>query len=309
MAFCSSCGHKLADNAKFCFECGAKRGEINAPQEEQRKTVYDGELHKCPNCSSMLNAFVTRCDICGYELRGSKASSVVRGFADEIKRLEQAGGKESSNRIATHISTFPVPNTREELMEFLILSSSNISEDRYKEDTSAAKKAISDAWAAKFEQAYQKALLVFAGAPELPQIKQIYDIKQKSVRKSKAKGFWTNPLVWSFSIVAIFLVFGLCMVLTIESLNAKETKRLDAIVDEVYEAIEDQDYVLARARASAVIWNGIEDREKTKQWNGVREQLLDTISDAEEKEKTKKRESIWEQLMGASSESEETDPD
>ncbi len=277
MAYCSNCGKELVEGAKFCFECGARVTGGSTPSTE-RRTVYDGEIHKCPNCGSLLNAFAIRCDMCGYELRGSNVSSVVREFADEIKRLEQEDGKASSNRIATHISTFPIPNTREELMEFLILSSSNISEDRYKEDTSKEEKAISDAWMAKFDQAYQKALLVFASAPELPQIKEIYEVKTKAIQKHKAKGFWnfTNLFPIGFGILALL------MILVFSGIDRKETERLDALVVEVYAAIEDQNYDLARAKAVAVIWNGLEDEEKTENWDGVREGLLDAIDKAEQ---------------------------
>ncbi len=47
MAFCINCGQELAEGAKFCASCG---NAVDAPQngaKEQRKTVYDGELHKC----------------------------------------------------------------------------------------------------------------------------------------------------------------------------------------------------------------------------------------------------------------------
>lgn len=282
MAFCMNCGKQLPDGAKFCLDCGTKIGAAAAHQEGQRKTVYDGELHKCPNCSSLLHAFATQCDMCGYELRGSKASSVVRDFADEIKRLEQEGGKGSSSRIATHISTFPIPNTREELMEFLILSSTNISEDRYKEDTSKAKKAISDAWTAKFEQAYQKALLVFAGAPELSQIKEIYSLKVKQIKKNKVHGILGGSNLWIVLFTIGLFASIIIMIVVFSGVDARETERLDGIVDEVYEAMEDQDYDLARAKASSIVWNGLEDDAKSEKWDDVREDLLNAIDKAEQ---------------------------
>ena len=215
MAFCMNCGQKLVDGAKFCFECGAKVNDSVPSNGACRRIVYDGELHKCPNCGELLNAFEATCSMCGYELRGSTASSVVHNFANEIKRMELEGGKKSLARIATFIATFPVPNTREELMEFLILSSSNISEDRYKKGTSKAKQAISDAWSAKFEQAYQKAILVFAGAPELPQIKEIYEIKTKQIKRNRLHGILGGDnFVLSLFFIGLFIVM-LAMILVL----------------------------------------------------------------------------------------------
>ena len=57
MAFCINCGQELAEGAKFCANCGkAVTGENTT---SQRKTVYEGNLHKCPNCGEVLNSFVT----------------------------------------------------------------------------------------------------------------------------------------------------------------------------------------------------------------------------------------------------------
>lgn len=59
MAFCVNCGQELVEGAKFCANCG-KAVDGNS-SNSQRKTVYDGELHKCPNCGETINAFVTIC--------------------------------------------------------------------------------------------------------------------------------------------------------------------------------------------------------------------------------------------------------
>ena len=42
MAFCSNCGQQLDDKAKFCSACGTPNPAQQAPQEEKRKTVYEG---------------------------------------------------------------------------------------------------------------------------------------------------------------------------------------------------------------------------------------------------------------------------
>ena len=52
MSFCSKFGKQLAEDAKFCSECGAKVVENN--NSTQRKVVYEGEIHKCPNCGEVL---------------------------------------------------------------------------------------------------------------------------------------------------------------------------------------------------------------------------------------------------------------
>ena len=89
MAFCTNCGHQLADGAKFCFECGVRVNAPTAPPEEQRKTVYDGEIHKCPNCGEVINAFISICPACGFEFRGTKISASLQEFIDKVDQCDE----------------------------------------------------------------------------------------------------------------------------------------------------------------------------------------------------------------------------
>ena len=65
MAFCINCGHEVPDGAKFCANCGTAVNCANI--DAQRKTVYDGEIHKCPNCGTKTNG-MKFCGECGYKL-------------------------------------------------------------------------------------------------------------------------------------------------------------------------------------------------------------------------------------------------
>lgn len=170
MAFCTNCGHQLADGAKFCFECGTPVSKIEcdpspldvnlsisviltgkseektkidiylehldktitisvpnnivvgqklrllrlgrtgpngqkgnayvtiahieyaATQQSQedahRKIVYDGEIHKCPNCGEVLESFISHCPACGLELNGKKVNATLTTFIDEINECD-----------------------------------------------------------------------------------------------------------------------------------------------------------------------------------------------------------------------------
>lgn len=142
MAFCINCGHELAESAKFCADCGAT---VESQQEgkSKRKVVYEGEIHKCPNCGEVLKAFASNCPSCGYELRGVKPASAVQELAHKLEQIEsqreyekpvgvlrqqfrdQQISKTDEQKISL-ISSFAIPNTKEDLFEFLILASSNI---------------------------------------------------------------------------------------------------------------------------------------------------------------------------------------
>lgn len=56
MSFCNNCGKELVPGAKFCFECGTpviyNQYNDNSPNTK-RKVVFEGEIHKCPNCGEI----------------------------------------------------------------------------------------------------------------------------------------------------------------------------------------------------------------------------------------------------------------
>ena len=85
MAYCINCGQELPEGAKFCAICGASANRTS--QGTQRKTTYDGEIFKCPNCGDILDAYESVCETCGYERRGAKATSSVRELQLKLETL------------------------------------------------------------------------------------------------------------------------------------------------------------------------------------------------------------------------------
>ena len=114
--FCSKCGNKIADDALFCKYCGQKveqEDDINIEDRKKREIVYDGEIHKCPNCGEILKSFVPVCPACGYELRWTKnGMNKVQELLERLKRTSSVTDK------IEIITNFYVPNTKEDLLEF-----------------------------------------------------------------------------------------------------------------------------------------------------------------------------------------------
>ena len=59
-----------------------------APKKE-RTTVYDGEIHKCPNCGEVIHSFVTNCPACGFELNRKQVSPVLQKFIDRVDECDK----------------------------------------------------------------------------------------------------------------------------------------------------------------------------------------------------------------------------
>ncbi len=161
MPFCTNCGNEVTDNTKFCNNCGFAVNQPNKSVKNQRETVFEGNIHKCPYCGEALNSFVSSCPSCGYELRGMQATDSVKSFYRDLTRTQTSSQKNYM------IRNFPIPNAKEDIIEFMILASSNIlGEDN---------KYIYEAWLAKIEQAYQKAVIMFSNDRDFANIQQIYD--------------------------------------------------------------------------------------------------------------------------------------
>lgn len=111
MAFCSKCGSELQPGAKFCASCGNQI--IDAPNESTRVQKFSGQIKKCPNCGSVLPSGVLKCPECGYEIRDSQASYAAMDFFSKIQNTYSIQQK------VDIIKNYPIPNTKEDIMEFL----------------------------------------------------------------------------------------------------------------------------------------------------------------------------------------------
>lgn len=242
VCYCPYCGTKLDPGAKFCKNCGEAvyyEPKGSTEKTNERKTTYEGEIHKCPNCGEILNSFMANCPSCGYEIRNAHSSSSVRELIIKLENIEaqkmppieekksvmkMVFGKdfkegneveEAQKRFDEHkcqqkvnlIINFSVPNTKEDILEFMILASSNINIKRGIDDE------ITKAWLSKLEQVYERAKLLMGNSPAFGQIKYIYDKKKAELKNRKFKGL----AIASFIVGGIILFWGLIFLLAIFS--------------------------------------------------------------------------------------------
>ncbi len=224
MAFCENCGQSLEDGIKFCPTCGT----ATTASGIERKTVYDGELHKCPHCGEVLKTFDVVCPTCGFELRGTKGSSAVRELAE---KLEQAS---TDRQRIIIIKNFPIPNTKEDIFEFMLLASSNFDASYYA--THLDEEDISDAWLIKIEQCYQKAKLILKNTEDLNQVERIYneiknnvnDIHRKEDKKLKGESFKKYKKLIVIAL-GILIAIVATIVTIVSVINAKKKYEQDMI--------------------------------------------------------------------------------
>lgn len=93
---------------------------LQQQQQQQRE-----RLHKCPYCGEILKSFTSHCPSCGHELAARAVSSIEELNKKLVAVNVKAIGKKAA--VTTRrdiIATFPVPNNREDLIEFLTLAAS-----------------------------------------------------------------------------------------------------------------------------------------------------------------------------------------
>lgn len=234
--YCTQCGAKNSLDARFCQKCGTPikldqntNSSMMSPDYRERKSAYAGRIIKCPSCGESLKSFEVVCPACGHELRAVSVTSSVKEFA---LKLEEIGAQresekrrgffsrmESLQRVSTIseqkigiIKNFVVPNTKEDMLEFMILATSNINMAVYDSTNPISKdeKALNDAWLAKVHQVYEKAKRINSTDGIFKEIKELYDDCNENIRSAKKKCIlkWCLMFAWIPLTIIISLIVG-----------------------------------------------------------------------------------------------------
>lgn len=124
-----------------------KKAQAPSTPPPSMANAKQGNVMKCPNCGSPIIAGKASCPECGYFFTNVKANSSAEKLAAKLQELVEEENKDSSDSVGLLsgmnkfygsafsqltkqasgkkdpkvilIETFPVPNTREDLLEFL----------------------------------------------------------------------------------------------------------------------------------------------------------------------------------------------
>jgi hypothetical protein len=106
-----------------------------APSVAAPKSDKFGDVKKCPACGAIAQSFQTKCSDCSHEFSGIEANSTVEKLFKMLNELESSrinsndglfsaltknlGIDSIDQKKITLISNFPIPNTRDDMLEFL----------------------------------------------------------------------------------------------------------------------------------------------------------------------------------------------
>lgn len=215
--FCANCGTKLDPGAKFCPGCGTAVGTPSSPppiptasssNAGVRQQEFAGTVLKCPNCGAVISQTTAVCPECGHHITGQTAVSSVQAFSDKLMLLESrrkgaglgqlfgvSADPVDSQKLSL-IRSFPIPNTIDDIQEFMLLAIANIDVGLSKntlnncyrrkmksgESSITMPRTISDAWVSKMQQAYQKATASFPNDPAFAYVKQLFVDKMTELK-------------------------------------------------------------------------------------------------------------------------------
>jgi hypothetical protein len=147
---------------------------VAAPQSDKF-----GDVKKCPACAAIVQSFQTKCSDCGHEFSNIGANVSIGKLFEMLNACEserkdevgltgmltgafskmQAGGDRITEKKKSIISGFPIPNTKDDILEFLSTAIPN-AKKKGNMFTAAEHKSHNDlapVWFSKCEQIIMKA--------------------------------------------------------------------------------------------------------------------------------------------------------
>lgn len=188
---------------------------------ETREQEYDGNIVMCPHCGAPLKSMSAFCPECGKELRNVNVSENLKKFQEGLVKYK---GQDAWNFVAT----FPIPNEREELGNFLTTIASILVTDL---ENGADIDKIS-AFTSKFEEIKNKMQIILPSSDlllvqaknwevKITEKRKSYDSVVKNIKRKHPVAFILSALV-AIILIIVFVLFGVIKV-------NERTQRIKAI--------------------------------------------------------------------------------
>ena len=99
--------------------------EVQKIRQKQEEAVT--KVKKCPRCGEIIPAMSVKCPTCGYELRNVDANQSVQKLFSMVNDIysTQASESEKEEKAKILINNFPIPTTKDDILEFLFLAIPN----------------------------------------------------------------------------------------------------------------------------------------------------------------------------------------
>ena len=140
-----------------------KKAEKTEPAAPKSNKL--GDVKKCPACGAMVQSFHGTCPDCGYAFENLEANASTKKLNDTINQILAERSKQSfwsdnsTERVNQAIRSFPVPNTKSDLIEFILTLKQKTKDQNY-----------GDAYFAKYKECVEKARFMFPNDSDISRI-------------------------------------------------------------------------------------------------------------------------------------------
>lgn len=274
------------------FERQQELKKQTASQITKPTSNKEGDLKKCPSCGAPVPSFRIKCDDCGYEFRNIESSKSIKDFFILLK-------DEPLVKHSSIINNFPVPNTKEDIIEFLTLAIGNCRELSQKEKQSyldlknvfsggyspelKQKEAEIRAWQSKVQSTLQKGKIMLGDTTSFEILKGFENEFNRIKKQNKRQG---RSLYWILGGMFI-LLFVISIPMAImesserENKESTETKKLEKLIEDINKDVEHQNYNAALIKAAGIKWTGNDYTIEKNKWDEKRESIVEAIHEAQ----------------------------
>lgn len=197
------------DLDEFNMVLEGRLAKVKEQRNASSKSNKQGAVKRCPACGALVQQMQIKCPECGYEFRDVGACSATKELQQKLDEIEadssgsmgvigmyakMAGMDKTTARKVQIIKNWPVPNTKEDLIEMLTLcnANGNINMD-------GANKFEAQAWNSKLKQVLSKAKVLLKDDPEGQAIIQ-------EIEAGKAKNRKTILCVLIAAVVMVIII-------------------------------------------------------------------------------------------------------
>lgn len=258
------------------------------PAPEKPKSNKEGDVKKCPSCGAATQSFQANCSACGFEFRDIESSKSIKDFFQLLKNAPL-------EKHSSIINNYPVPNTKEDIIEFLSLAIGNCRELSQEEKQSYQdlknifsggytpdlkhKEAEIRAWQSKVQSILQKGKIMLRDTNSVEMLKGFENEFNRIKKQNKKQG---RTLYWVAGAMLIFVLsISLPMAIKEENKERTETEKLEKLIEDINKDVKHQNYDAALIKAAGIKWTGNYYTIEKEKWDEKRESIIKAIHEAQ----------------------------
>ena len=200
-----------ADEVEMTLD--GKLHQLEASKTKQKEKV--GNIKTCPACGASINSMELNCNSCGHEIVNKKSNASLTAFLNKFENINNEGSKDLKFGTA-HIKqqnlvqgknelvqNYPIPNNKEDLMEFLSYSISKGRDFSYVSYFGLLAGNISGSWRMKSREIIEWSKTIAGN-----DINFINFIKQKETELNKIHSKRKTTIIITIMIFCFLLILN-----------------------------------------------------------------------------------------------------